>query len=121
MEAHFGFPSLSPSRATARDGERKGTRPEDHEEVCARTGVHPSGNMGGLTCALTCTKPGEQLWVPSHRVVGRDQRNNPDQRATKNWGGATAETHLDGVLHGRIRGQGGEKLRGCCETWNDDG
>ena len=74
------------------------------------------GKHGGLTCALTCTEPAEQLWVPSHRVVGRDQRDYPDQRATKNWGGATAETGLDGVRHGRIRGQGEESnCEDCCE------
>ena len=54
MEAHFGFPSLSSSRATARDGEREGTRPEDHEEVCARTGVPPSGYT---TTEPTCHLP----------------------------------------------------------------
>ena len=89
---------------------REGTYPEDHGKVCARTGVPPSGNMGGLTCALTCTKPGEQRRVPSHRIVGRGQRDDPDQRATKNWGEATAKTRLDGVRHGRSRGRGGERL-----------
>ena len=33
LKAHFGFPAV-----------QAGTRPEDHEEVCARTEVPPSGN-----------------------------------------------------------------------------
>ena len=72
--------------------------------------------MGGLTCALTCTELDEKHRVPSDRVVGRDQRDDPDQRATKNCGGATAEAGLDGVRHGRIRGQGEESnCEDCCE------
>ena len=42
------------------DGEREGTYPEDHEKVCARTEVPPSGKRKPRTLCCTYLRPGTE-------------------------------------------------------------